>query len=131
MTDEQINPYEAPTGPLIDVPRREGRFAFWLAVLLTGGLAVLVLVSRRWFESIYAMYGESPRWPASVAVSPWTMLLIAALFLFTLAKEVVVKRKRLLRHLNLYICLAALVGCFLYFAAIITPLMTIVDEMTQ
>ncbi len=127
-SDKGINPYEASTvqsGQRLERSSFRLSATFVIAVVLTGGLFLAVLFTRGRFESIFLDFDTKLPVATCIGLNPWTVVAIGVFFLLTLAKELIVTRRTLVRLYNRFACLAALaIGCA-YTVAMLLPLLRI------
>ena len=132
--DDKPNPYEA-SGVKSDGTSGDSSFrmsvTFVFAVVLSGGLFLAVLFTQSRIESRFLDFGVELPFATICALSPWTLGVAGALFLFTVAKEFIGIDTRLVRLCNGLACLAALILGLIYAAAIFLPLIYISTTLSS
>ena len=129
---ERPNPYEASS---VKYDRPSGGSSFRLsltfvfALVLSGGLFLAVLFTQSRFEAIFLDFGAELPFPTICALSPGMLVVTGVLFLFTLAKEFIGIRKRLVRLFNGFACLAALSLGSVYAVALFIPLIDLIEDL--
>jgi len=130
---EPVNPYE-PSNVASSAQRRlpstRFSFAFAFALLLNGGLFAAILWTRHPFGNIFMDFDVELPFATTIALSPWTLLGVGALFVFTFAKEFIQGHPTFVRNCNGLVCLATLILGFAYGAAIFLPLIGLVEALS-
>lgn len=127
--EERTNPYAA--SPVKDDTTPGGssfrlNFSFILALLLSGGLLLVILVTQSRYESFFTSFDLSLPSSTIFALSPAMLVLASALFLITVAKEFVGFRTKLVRLCNGIVCLVSLILGLVYVVSLFLPLITLV-----
>ncbi len=130
---EPVNPYEpSNVASSAQERRRSNRFGFLFAfaLLLNGLLFIAIFWTRPSFEAIFMDFDVILPTATTIALSPWTLLGVGALFVFTLAKEFIEGRPKFVRNCNGFVCLATLIIGFAYGAALMLPLIGLVESLS-
>jgi hypothetical protein len=128
-----VNPYEPPDVASSGQGRRPSirfSFAFAAALVLNAGLFAAILWMRRQFGNIFVEFDVELPLATTVALSPWTLLCVGALFVFTVAKEFIQRHPTFVRICNGLVCLATLILGFAFGAAIFLPLIGLVKALS-
>jgi hypothetical protein len=132
-TVKPVNPYEPSNAESSGQGRRPSvrfGFAFAFALVLNGGLFAAILWTRRPFGNIFLDFDVELPIATTIALSPWTLLGVGALLVFTFAKEFVQQQPRFVLNCNRLVCLATLILGFAYGAAIFLPLIKFMESLS-
>jgi hypothetical protein len=128
-----VNPYEssatASSGQSVR-PAIRFSFVFVLAVLLNGGLFAAIVLTRRPMGSIFVDFEVELPFAATIALSPWTLVGIGGLFVFTIAKQFFPSPPAFTRIFNWLVCLATVVLGFAYGFAVLLPLIGLIKALS-
>ncbi len=130
---EPVNPYESSDVASLGQGRRPSlrfSFAFAAALVLNGGLFVTIVWMRRQFGNIFVEFDVELPLATTIALSPWTLLCVGALFVFTVAKEFIQRHPTFVRICNGLVCLATLILGLAFGAAVFLPLIGLMKALS-